>query len=578
MGVVWVLAALCCAAVTGADVDQLEETVRLLTSAMINLQLQLAEKSRTDGDSGVKQIRHTREGSRTYYGESHSGKSYLHIHDHANTVRTLGMGELSVVLNGVEFRSRHNDPSLAKPHETSKDYERTTNIEFPPVPPEVLAAGDVSAQIDEMRKFFEAWKKLDSTLRDYKPYFKAVLCYLEGAWTTVEPFSEPFFSSRHVIGASSWRGLRNRVLFQTYGGSKNHFENFALLPTELVDYENGTLVETQWNYRVMCHPLKRDLPYQKLKLVNDLTMRMIDGRGFQRRRSARFQLQPVRRAYRKLRKQNYGLLDELMGQIPGKDNYVASLTDSNFGRKAFEFKKNDDGTLNDLNAGFYHRWFRTDKPDAMGNAERHRGFSDANIFMAMTSQWRVPGRILQPDCGSDGDCGDVQLQRWSYAIPLEIVYTTPLMSWNPYNITFRGYKTSSEAQAVTADGRWGSTTDASKALNGSHSDYFYWTPYEFFEGGELTTDPADSVRTKVGILDGDGELRVTRATGFRVFLPKIPGVGSMRTRYPVAPVHGEGSGVWKELNALKDIVLDPFRNRKMFNQKWNKLLKKLNKS
>jgi len=26
--------------------------------------------------------------------------------------------------------------------------------------------------------------------------------------------------------------------------------------------------------------------------------------------------------------------------------------------------------------------------------------------------------------------------RVSYAIPLEIIYTTPLQTWNPYNLTF----------------------------------------------------------------------------------------------------------------------------------------------
>ena len=34
------------------------------------------------------------------------------MHDHANNIRTIGMGEFVGVLNGVEFRTRHNDYRL----------------------------------------------------------------------------------------------------------------------------------------------------------------------------------------------------------------------------------------------------------------------------------------------------------------------------------------------------------------------------------------------------------------------------------------------------------------------------------
>ena len=40
-----------------------------------------------------------------------------------------------------------------------------------------------------------------------------------------------------------------------------------------------------------------------------------------------------------------------------------------------------------------------------------------------------------------------------------------------------------------------------------------------------------------------GRVRSCRAAGTRIFLPDIPGVGVIRTRYPVLPVHGEGSQV-----------------------------------
>ena len=45
-------------------------------------------------------------------------------------------------------------------------------------------------------------------------------------------------------------------------------------------------------------------------------------------------------------------------------------------------------------------------------------------------------------------------------------------------------------------------------------------------------------------------------TGVRIFLPNMSRVGIVRQRYPIMPVHGEGSAVWKELEALKDMVME----------------------
>jgi hypothetical protein len=42
------------------------------------------------------------------------------------------------------------------------------------VPPSVLAQATVAAEIEEMRQYFKAWYTQNVTLRDYRPYFKAV--------------------------------------------------------------------------------------------------------------------------------------------------------------------------------------------------------------------------------------------------------------------------------------------------------------------------------------------------------------------------------------------------------------------
>ena len=68
--------------------------------------------------------------------------------------RTIGMGELNMVINGVEFRTRHNDYGLRKPVANDKTFNKVENVKFPDVPPEVLAKPTVAEQITEMREWF----------------------------------------------------------------------------------------------------------------------------------------------------------------------------------------------------------------------------------------------------------------------------------------------------------------------------------------------------------------------------------------------------------------------------------------
>ena len=75
----------------------------------------------------------------------------------------------------------------------------------------------------------------------------------------------------------------------------------------------------------------------------------------------------------------------------------------------------------------------------MDDNMRYRGFADENLYMAMTDQPKVAGMNLtvcetDDDTGKQYDCRVVS-QQWSYAIPLEIIYLTPLSEWNPYNLT-----------------------------------------------------------------------------------------------------------------------------------------------
>ena len=58
-----------------------------------------------------------------------------------------------------------------------------------------------------------------------------------------------------------------QIRYTSYTGQMNALENFAFLPTSMYNVtEDGTPEIAQWNYRVLCHPLARDLPTSMLKL------------------------------------------------------------------------------------------------------------------------------------------------------------------------------------------------------------------------------------------------------------------------------------------------------------------------
>ena len=237
--------------------------------------------------------------------------------------------------------------------------------------------------------------------------------------------------------------------------------------------------------------------------------------------------------------------------IVGMNNYGANIVDDTVGGKALNVDNDKP-----LNAAYYNRVFKVDKRDANGLDGRRRGFNDQNVFMTATTHPEVaPMSATFCESKKSNKVCKEYTERWSYAIPIEIMYLTPLASWNPYNLKYRGDAQSEAGKVVTAGGRNGGLT-AEHAYNGTNSKIYYMTPAELYAGNERD-DPADTTKNVVGVLDGNGEVRSVRASGHRIFIPSIPGVGEIRQRYPVMPIHGEGQTVFKELQALKDIVLNP---------------------
>ena len=55
----------------------------------------LYSRIRSEGDSGIVQVRYDKLGSRNYHHTTFIGNSFMAVHDHSDTIDTAGMGEVS---------------------------------------------------------------------------------------------------------------------------------------------------------------------------------------------------------------------------------------------------------------------------------------------------------------------------------------------------------------------------------------------------------------------------------------------------------------------------------------------------
>lgn len=429
---------------------------------------------------------------------------------------------------------------------------------FPAVPPEVLRLKTVKKQAAEVRLWFKAWKDQDYSKRDYRKYFKPVLCYLEGAWIHAgEEIEDAFESLRHHFDAPTWYDMHEKIRYTSATGTKNRMENYSFLPRKILHMNGSKPVFVQWHYRIMCHPLNKDVPTKQFRPVCERASRLA---ASQKKppvmaTSTRFQLNPYDTLTwpKKERLVQRQLIDKLMEEIPGKDNYPGQLTDNSFGRTAYKFEPKNRKGRRPLNAAYYHRLYSENKVDGMSNHYKYRGFSDENIFMAMTSNPKIAEFTVHTNCKGKGvnrKCLK-STQRWSYAFPLEIIYMTPLSSWNPYGIQYKGDETSTLGKTVRARGRNGGLTKA-KAFDGVNNEWYTITPAEFYSGKEPRADAADTLKGTLGVLTPKGKMVKTRISGFRILMPRIAGVGVVRQRWPIVPVYTDGNPIMKELQALID--------------------------
>ncbi|RUS69993.1 hypothetical protein EGW08_022247 [Elysia chlorotica] len=250
-----------------------------------------------------------------------------------------------------------------------------------------------------MREYFRAFRDQNITHRDYRPHFRPVLAYLEGAWTVSAPDSieESFDSDRHRLDANSWFDMQERIRYTSTVGTKDPDENFANLPTSMIGInpETDEPIYVQWNYRIMGWPIDLpDLPTKYMRFEDDLMVRYPRGytvEDAKNHRTAHFRFDE-----NDTPRYTVGetLLDKIVSKIPGKDNIPDLLTDDIFGNNLYH-EGFDNLTL--LNLGYYNHWFKQNRPGAMGTSGR-----DHKSFPAMYAEYPNRDGTNHPDKAFNG--------------------------------------------------------------------------------------------------------------------------------------------------------------------------------
>lgn len=568
--------------------DHLLTDMQQSLTALMQAQLSMDENLRQMGGSGVTKVRLHDGGSDAYNSGSFASPNMLASHNHANFDNTVGLGEFAAVMNGFSFRTRHNDYKLVMPATNNSGWHKTETIITPEVPPSVASKATVQEQIDEMRMYFKAFKTQDVSVRDYRPYFKPLICYLEGSWEKIDgdDIVEPFDSDRHQIAAAGWADLVEKVAMFDFTGGKDTLENLPWLPTRILRIEIEDLRLSpwigKWNYRLLCHPIDGDVETVRLHVIRDKHIQY-QGSSYNMTldelalsKTARFRVDPrlslkeVQEDPDRIVSAGRNYLDLLMEQVPGKDNYNAELHDDLLYSTTSRLEPFEEGdpvraelgtAINSqhkygpLNTAYYSRYFGG-ALDAMGRHSYRRGFNDPDFWGAMTTQLQI-AEVSMINGDHDVEIGEVCVmadgspcprvsQRWTYALPFEIIYMTPLFKWNPYNIETR------PGDEFIA----GSGTKEHPYTAANQKGAFFRTPSSFFGTCEdsaavVEVDTADTDAEAVYVKDPNGNKQLVVASGQQIVTRCIPDVGQVRLRYVIAPLYEEGSATWKEVRALE---------------------------
>ncbi len=507
----------------------------------------MADMRRQNGHSGIVMARgYGFGGEASYHRPSAVSFAAFGVHNHSNFYFMSGLPELVACVNGYEVRTRHTDYRWLYPAPAGGAYLEVSEAVPPPVPPSVAAQPTPEAEVLEMRQYLCAYADKNPALRDYRDYFDTYISYVE-VWFEVfagDTLQDTAHSFRHSLDSDSLKEIMENYIALNASGMKPRFENSAFMPGVIrcVDAK-GVPHFAILRYRVGAMKLGsyRDYP------VHEMVTRVDDPATRQRKDMTQDELEVSRlgrfRVMREMGNPIIGernspdLLDQLMGKIPGLDGVGASLEETytdtlENSQSQFTQRLMDWQTSDPLNAAYYSRYYSYEQAGAAGRRDYKRGFNDPFLFAASTTREEV--RSL-PGLGGG--------HRLTWAIPLELLVASPLMGWNPHNVS----------EIPRADVT-GAGTEADPHNGASKDAHWYHTPASVFGDEANISDPADTGQS-AWMICGDGQKRRMSGSGVYIHLPATDG-RSPRMRYPIAPVYHEGHFVFGQLQAVQQETRD----------------------
>ena len=162
-----------------------------------------------------------------------------------------------------------------------------------------------------------------------------------------------------------------------------------------------------------------------------------------------------------------------------------------------------------LNAAKYSRSAQTADSNASGRSKVYRGFSAPMTFFAKTTHEEVLGGF-------------------SYGIPLQIHFRSPIESWNPAGVP---YNSVNDAHTTAPGGG----TQSNPYQNAFGKGGFNFTPKEIWGSSNIATDPADTPRV-LWMRGADGNAYECTSSGIWTQNP-----GGVRQSLPIYKTAFEGS-------------------------------------
>ena len=499
-----------------------------------------ADVYRASGQSGVLMGRHYGfGGDASFHRPSAVSFAALGVHDHPNYPFMSGLPELHAVVNGYRVNMRHVDYRWFRP--VAGAYLAVDAPTPPPVPASVAAQATPEGQVNEMREYLRAFARKDHTHRDYRDHFDVYLSYLE-VWFEEfkgDALADTALSFRHQLDSDSLKEMMQKYIALNASGLKPRFENSSFMPGFIrsVDRE-GQPQFSVLRYRVGAVRIGsyRDYPvHDMVSLVDDPATRARKGYSdnqIELSRLGRFRVNHAIGDTAMKERNGPSQLDALMSIIPGLDgdgsNLTEIYTDTDANGDEFQQRLMQYGTTNLLNSAYYNRHYSFEHSGAAGRRDYRRGFNDPTLFVAATTKTEV---TAVPGMGGN--------HRLSWAVPMELMIASPIAGWNPYNVA--------EVDNVTGTG---ATSGA--ALNGvNENGTWFMCPASLFTGDNNPSDPADTSLER-WVKDDTGTPRLMAGSGVYVHLPRIAGEPTMRMRYPIAPIHHEGSFAHAVAEAMRE--------------------------